>query len=179
MGPAVTSRSRLRQALRLNIQSLLASREAADYRIVIAGVMPRWRQYFNHIAGGFMCLLFAGLGWLNARILFASAADKARILFSVLFMALPVAAIASQFWFQRRIICEFGYDGCTLQYRTLGIPEMQVRPLQDLGQITLWRGRSGPIGYRLVFRDGAKVYLDFSVANSIALADQLRRDANV
>jgi hypothetical protein len=30
-------------------------------------------------------------------------------------------------------------------------------------------GRGGPIGYRLVFRDGGKVYMEHSVADSIAL----------
>jgi hypothetical protein len=40
--------------------------------------MPKWRQYFNRFAGGFMCVLFAGLGLTSARMAFA-ATDKARI----------------------------------------------------------------------------------------------------
>jgi hypothetical protein len=70
------------------------------------------------------------------------------------------------------MVCEFDFDGSTLRFRTLGI--RQTRPLADVAQVKDWRGRGGPIGYRLVFRDGAKVYLEYSVANSIALADQLR-----
>lgn len=103
--------------------------------------------------------------------------DKARTIVSLIFMVLTTSAIAGQFWFQRRIDCEFDYDGRTLQFRTLGIPRTQVRPLADLVQVKEWRGRGGPIGYRLVFRDGGKVYLEYSVGNSIALAEQLRRDA--
>jgi hypothetical protein len=147
---------------------------------VIAGAMPKWRQYFNRFAGGFMCVLFAGLGVMSARIAFASDArtDKARIIVTLIFAAVT-CAIAGQFWFQRRILCVFEYDGRTLRFRTLGIPQTQVRLPADIAQVKEWRGRGGPIGYRLVFRDGWKVYLEYSVANSIALANQLRWDAKV
>jgi hypothetical protein len=56
-------------------------------------------------------------------------------------------------------------------------PRTQVRSFAEIKQVKEWRGRGGLIGYRLSFRDGGKVYLEYSVANSIALADQLRRDA--
>jgi hypothetical protein len=144
--------------------------------------MPTWRQYFNRLAGGFMCLLFAGLLWMNTRILFApvnTRAESVRTLFSMIFMVLPVSAIVSQFRFQRRIICEFGYDGYTLQYRTLGNSGTQMRPLQDLARVEGWSGRGGPMGYRLIFQDGGKLYLEISVANSMALAEQLREDARI
>jgi hypothetical protein len=75
------------------------------------------------------------------------------------------------------MVCEFDYDGSTLRFRTLGIRQTHVRPHADVAQVKDWRGRGGPIGYRLVFRDGGKVYLEYSVANSIVLADQLRRHA--
>jgi hypothetical protein len=94
-------------------------------------------------------------------------------------MAFTTAAIARQSWFLRRIVCEFDYDGATLQFRTLGIQQTQVRPLADIAQVKEWRGRGGTRGYRLVFRDDWKVYLEYSVANSIALANQLRWDAKV
>jgi hypothetical protein len=140
--------------------------------------MPKWRQYFNRFAGGFMCVLFAGLGLISARVAFA-ATDKAPIIVCLIFMAFTTAAIAGQFWFQRRIVCEFDYDGLTLRFRTLGIRRTQVRPLEEIAQVEEWRGRGGPLGYRLVFRDGGKVYLEYSVANSIALANHLRWDAKV
>jgi hypothetical protein len=78
---------------------------------------------------------------------------------------------------QRRIVCEFDYDGRALQFRTLGIRQTQVRPLEDIAKVKDWSGRGGPIGYRLVFRGSGKVYLYYPVANSITLANQLRRDA--
>lgn len=123
-----------------------------------------------------MCVLFAGLGLISARTAFA-ATDKAPIIVSLIFMAFTASAIAGQFWFQRRIVCEFAYDGATLQFRTLGIPATQVRPLAEIAEVKEWRGRGGPLGFRLVFRDGWKVYLEYSVKNSIALANQLRWDA--
>lgn len=81
-------------------------------------------------------------------------------------------------WFQRRIVCEFDYDGRALQFQTLGTRQTQVRPLEDIAKVKDWNGRGGPIGYRLVFRGGGKAYLlYYAVANSISLANQLRRDA--
>ena len=74
------------------------------------------------------------------------------------------------------LLREFNYDGRTLQFRTLGIRQTQVRPLEDIAQVKEWSGRGGPIGYRLVFRDGWKVYLEYAVPNSITWADELRRD---
>jgi hypothetical protein len=161
------------------LQGLLAGRRGADNSTVIAGAMPKWRQYFHRFAGGFMCVWFAGLGVYSARTPFAAGTrpEKARIIVSLIFMALATSAIVAQFWFQRRIVCEFTYDGSTLQFRTLGISQTQMRPLEDIAQVKEWRGRGGPIGYRLVFQDGAKAYLEHSVANSVALVDQLRRDA--
>jgi hypothetical protein len=103
--------------------------------------------------------------------------DKARIIVSLMFMTFTASAIAGQFWFQRRLVREFNYDGRRLQFRTFGIRQTLVRPLEDIAQVKEWSGRGGPIGYRLVFRDRGKVYLEYSVTNSIALANELRRDA--
>jgi hypothetical protein len=159
----------------------LADSGRADYNTVISGAMPKWRRYFHRFAGGFMWVFFTGLGLISARLLLAAAArpNKAPILASLIMLALATSAIAGQFWFQRRIVCEFDYDGLTLQFRTLGIPQTHVRPLAEIAQVKEWRGRGGPIGYRLVFREGRKVYLEYSVTNSIALANQLRWDAKV
>ena len=89
------------------MQGLLADRGRADYRIVIAGTMPKWRQYFNRFAGGFMCVLFAGLGLISVHVAFA-ATDRAPIIVSLIFIAFTTAAIAGQFWFQRRIVSSSG-----------------------------------------------------------------------
>ena len=51
---------------------------------------------------------------------------------------------------------------------------MQTRDVTEIASIRDWRGRSGTLGYRLVFRDGRKAYLENCVSNAMALADQLR-----
>ncbi len=74
------------------------------------------------------------------------------------------------------MIAEFRYDGLTLEFRTIGIPEPQVRSVADITLIHEWRGKGGALGYRLQFQDRQKLYLEFSVSNSIALANRLRAD---
>jgi hypothetical protein len=87
-----------------------------------------------------------------------------------------VFAIASQVRFQRSLITEFRYDGSTIQFQTLGIQEAQMRPFSDIVAIRDWKGKGGPLGYRLVLQDRQKLYLEFSVSNSIVLANRLRAD---
>jgi hypothetical protein len=41
------------------------------------------------------------------------------------------------------------------------------------------RGGRGPVGYRLQFQDNQKLYLEFSVSNSVALVNRLRADRNL
>ena len=139
--------------------------------------MPKWRRYFHRCAAGLMCLCFSGLGLISVRMLFPAGdacPDKARVVVSLLFLTFTTAAIAGQMWFQRRIVCDFNYDGCTLQFRTLSVQQMQMRPLPDIREVREWRGRGGPLGYRLLFRDKQRVYLEYSVSNSIVLAERLR-----
>ena len=56
----------------------------------------------------------------------------------------------------------------------LSVQQMQMRPLPDIREVREWRGRGGPLGYRLLFRDKQRVYLEYSVSNSIVLAERLR-----
>jgi hypothetical protein len=51
---------------------------------------------------------------------------------------------------------------------------MQTRDVSQVARIRDWRGRNGLLGYRLVFRDDRKAYLERAVPNAMALADQLR-----
>jgi hypothetical protein len=81
-----------------------------------------------------------------------------------------------QVWFWRRIVNELSYDGRALRFRTLGTAEMRARDLSEIADLAEWQGRGGPIGYRLRFRDGEKVYLQFGVSNSTAAVEQIRRD---
>jgi hypothetical protein len=144
---------------------------------VITGVMPKWQLYLHKSAGVFMFLVFGGMGFMNVRLMIAgmhAGPNRAILFFSVLFVFFVVAAVTSQVWFHRRIISEFRYDGSSLQFRTIGTQEPQMRPLADIASIREWRGRGGPLGYLLQFQDKSKLYLEFSVSNSIALANRLR-----
>jgi hypothetical protein len=71
---------------------------------------------------------------------------------------------------------EFSYDGRTLRISTLGRPRMQTRDRSEIAEVGEWRGRGGPLGYRLKFHDGAKFYLQFGVSNAAAVVEQIRYD---
>lgn len=150
-----------------------------DFHAAIAGAMPKWRRYVHQSSSVFMCLVFGGIGYFNARFL-ASAAHtvpfRSRLFVTLLLILLAAGGIGLQLWYQRRIISDFRYDGCTLQFRTLGIQEPQMRPLNDISSIRDWRGKGGSLGYRLQFQDSQKLYLEFSVSNSTELVNRVRTD---
>lgn len=126
-----------------------------------------------------MSLIFGGLAFIGARTFFVvphNVPSKAPLVTSAVFVLFAVFAIASQFRFQRRLITEFRYDGAALQFQTLGIQEAQMRPLGDIASIREWRGKGGPLGYRLVLHDREKLYLEFSVSNSVPLVNRLQSD---
>ena len=112
--------------------------------------MPKWRLRFHTLATVFLCILFAGLGLISPRVMFQSERRAAPVLVSLLMTAIALAAINAQFWFRRRILREFSYDGFGPQYRTLGEPRMQSVPLSQLVKVEPWRGRGGQMGYRIV-----------------------------
>jgi hypothetical protein len=142
---------------------------------MISGAMPKWRRNYHTIACGFMCLLFGGFGLLTLQPLFQSPHLGKRLLIgSAVYAALAALGMATLLWFRRRIISEFMFDGHSLRFRTLGISRIAVRDLSEVAAVGGWRGRSGDLGYRLIFRDGAKVYLEYSVSNSRAVAEQLQ-----
>src|SRR5437870_3289276 len=99
---------------------------------------------------------------------------KGLLLSSLAFVAIAVFSVGLQLWFWRRIVCEFNYDGRVLRFRTLGIPGMQSREMSDIADLRDWRGRGGSVGYRLRFANGEKVYLQYGVSNSDALAEEIR-----
>ena len=146
---------------------------------VIEGVMPNWRRYFHKSVAGFMSVLFGGMALISLWLMIRPAhtrADQMRFFVSFLMMLLAGAAIGSQVWFHRRIISEFRCDWSTLQFQTIGIQQPHMRPLADLTSIQDWRGKGGILGYCFQFRDRQKLYLEFSVSNSIVLANRLRAD---
>ncbi|HXP83555.1 MAG TPA: hypothetical protein VN841_02475 [Bryobacteraceae bacterium] len=144
----------------------------------ISGVMPKWRRYYHAIATGFMCLLFVGIGVMNGRFALAPATGRPNrgiIFVSFLFIVLACFGVGGQFWFRRRVIDEFSFDGRALRFRTLGIPEIETRDISEITQLREWRGRGAPLGYRLTLRGGRKLYLEYSVSMSTALAEQIQQ----
>jgi hypothetical protein len=144
---------------------------------MITGTMPKWRRYFHRIAGGFMGLFFIGFGLLGARNLFGAAGrvpTRGLVIASLLFIAWAAFLIGLNLWFGRRIITEFAFDGQWFSFRTLGASEMQRRGLPEIADVRDWRGRGQYLGYVLVFRLRGKAYLEYTVSNCAAVAEQLR-----
>jgi len=144
--------------------------------------MPKWRQNLHTIAFGVMCLLFEGFGLFAWNFLFPAGEArpaKGLLLSGLAFFAIAGLGIGTQVWFWRRIVKEFSYDGSALRFRTLGTAEMQTQELSEIADLREWQGRGGPLGYRIGFRDGKKIYLQYGVSNSVAAAEQIRRDLRV
>jgi len=106
---------------------------------------------------------------------FASAAGAQRLAITWT-IVLGLGFIGSGFWFWKRLIKEFNYDGRTFTFNTLASSETQVRDVSAIEEVGEWTGRGGPLGYCVKFRDGAKLYLQNGVSNSAALADRLLYD---
>ena len=140
--------------------------------------MSKWQQRGHTFACGFMCILFAGFGLLNLRILSQTALQGgiAPAAFSIGFLIFVTWAIAMQFRFQRRIVSEFHYDGFMFELRTIGIRQTQTIPISKIMSVREWRGRGGALGYRITFQDGGKVYLGYSVTNAMQVGERLRWD---
>lgn len=139
--------------------------------------MPKWRRYFHAFAAGFMCVAFVCVGCVAVRGFFPSAAEprtKGLFIAGAAMIAMVIFCIGGQVWFRRRMIAEFSFDGSALRFRTLGNPEMETRDLSQIAEVRDWRGRGTPLGYRLKFRDGRKFYLEYSVSNSAAIAEEIR-----
>jgi hypothetical protein len=141
--------------------------------------MPRWQRNVHRTSLVLMCLLFAGFAWFNLRFLSSAQTAQARkgVYFMTAWMiAIAALCIAMSVWFWKRIVTEFSYDGSALRLRTLGRAEMQTRDVSEIQEVGEWRGRGGPQGYKLKFRDRQKVYLHYSVSNAAAAAERIRSD---
>ena len=144
---------------------------------LISGVMPRWQQITHRFSIGVMCVMFGGFFLYNAHLLKLLQNPQSRK--GALFMTAWIGLIAafggiSTWWFWRRLIVEFTYDGRALRFRTLGKPRMELRDASEIAELGDWRGRGGSIGYKIKFRDGAKAYLQFGTPNASILAESLR-----
>ena len=132
----------------------------------------------HRCASGFMVLFFAVFAVYGARLFFIGSATGrgkgAAVAMMLWFTFLAAFAIGMQRRYDRRMIAQFSFDGSLLRFKTLGNAEPQARALSEIARVREWRGRGGPLGYRLDFRDGAKAYLEYSVTNATALSVQLR-----
>jgi hypothetical protein len=143
---------------------------------MLSGVMPKSRQYFHAGICALICLVFGGLAVFHIQLIFPSTGPRpnaSAAALSVGFIALALGAIVMQLWFRRRIVREFNYSGSALHIRTLGIYGMQTYALSQLADIREWRGRRGPVGYRLVFQDGWNAYVEQTIENAAALLERL------
>ena len=141
--------------------------------------MPKWQQIGHDFGFWTMSVLFTGFALFNVRILFQaweSRDSRAILVFSCLFIAFTCVAIGGQVSFRRRIVKEFTYDGYTLQFSTLGTAMPQTRALSEIAGLREWKGRGGPFGYRITFRDGKKIYLQYGIPNAVAVAADILRN---
>ena len=142
---------------------------------MIAGTMPKWQQY-SHRSAVVIVILFGALiswGFHSA----PSRQPQGRNVWAIAWMiVLGLSFIGGGFWFWKRLIKEFHYDGRTLTFNTLASSETQVRDLSAIEEVSEWTGRGGPLGYCVKFRDGAKLYLQNGVSNAAVLAERLHYD---
>jgi len=105
-----------------------------------------------------MCLLYCGLGLLSVRLLFFTReVPPAKVAYfgsQVVMLIMTAGLIGMLIRLRRRTVTEFTYDGRALRFRTLGVPDMQMRDLSEIAAVQEWRGRGGSNGYRFRFRDG-------------------------
>ena len=139
--------------------------------------MPRWQRFHHGFGFAFVCVAFTAMGIMNVRILIAArgtAGARAQIVVSILFLAFIVFGIGGQFWYRRRIIDEFSWEGRALRFHTLGASEAEIRDVFEINKIGDWRGRGGSLGYKIVLRDGRKYYLPCGIPNAPQAAAEIR-----
>jgi len=146
--------------------------------MIISGQTTRFQQVSAKLAPGFAGFVF--LVWALGSLLYgsgligaATAASRQIAYFAFLPFA-GILAIAAQFWFNRRTVEEFSCDETLFRFRTRWEAHAEVRDLSEIAAIHEQPGRSGPTGYRLVFRDGATAYMPYHMPNAKAMAEWSR-----
>jgi len=143
-------------------------------RTMIAGAMPKWQQYSHR--SPVVLILFGALIWWGFHSS-PSHQPQGRNFWAITWMiVLSLGFIGNGFWFRKRLIKEFSYDGRTFTFNTLASSETQVRNVSAIEKVGEWTGRGAPLGYCIEFRGGAKLYLQHGVSNAAALAERLRYD---
>jgi hypothetical protein len=145
---------------------------------MISGAMPKRKRVMHASVAAFIFLVFAGAALVNAQYLLLTNQPVEPTLktTALLFILLAIGVVAMQAWFLRRIIREFTYDGTTLQFRTLARAEPQTRVASQVLGIRDWAGRGGLNGYKLIFRDAPRAYLESDTPNAALLIEHLLRD---
>lgn len=136
--------------------------------------MPKRRRSFHRAAAAFMCVLFTGCIAIAGMLAVQASRDPLNIpmlLFSFVFGAMGIGQIAGMVWYQRRIVIAFEYDGRRFCYRALSTGQI---PADEIAAVREWTGRGGPQGYCLVSRNGKKLYIEYTVSNAAALAENIR-----
>ena len=142
---------------------------------MIAGTMPKWQQY-THRSPVVIVIPLVALIWWGFHSAPSHQPQGGNVWVITWMIVVGLGFIGGGFWFWKRLIKEFNYDGRTLTFNTLASSETQVRDVSDIEQVREWTGRGGLLGYRIKFRDGAKFYLHNGVSNAAALAERLRYD---
>jgi hypothetical protein len=143
--------------------------------MMIAGAMPKWQQY-SHRSPVVIVILFGALIWWGDHSAPSHPPQGHNVWAFTWMIVLGLGFIGSGMWFWKRLVKEFNYDGRTFTFNTLASPETQLRDVAAIEEVGGWTGRGGPLGYRIKFRDGAKLYLQNGVSNAAPLAEQLRYD---
>lgn len=141
--------------------------------------MSSGRQLYHACATGFVCLLLLAVILLGGRFLMPIAgipASAALAAGTLIFEAIAILVIVLQIRDYCRIVREFSYDGIALRYSTLGSSRPRSRDLYQIADIRQGRVRAPSIGFAVVFRDGKKVYLDYSLPHAREVAERLRLD---
>ena len=149
--------------------------------MIISGQRTRFQQVSAKFAPGAAGFVFVvwGLGLLlYGSALAGSPTAASRELAPFAFLPFAgIVAIATEIWCSRGTVEEFSCDERTFRFRTRWKAHAEVRELSVIAAIHEQRGRSGPTGYRLVFRDGAKAYMPYRLPNARALAEWLRSNS--
>ncbi len=142
---------------------------------MIAGAMPKWQQY-GHRVPLVVVALFGVLMWWGFHTAPSHQSQGRNGFATICLIILGLGLIGGVLWFWKRLIKEFNYDGRTFTFNTLANPEMQAQDLSAIEEVGEWTGRGGPLGSCIMFRDGAKLYLQYGVSNAAALAERIRND---
>jgi hypothetical protein len=144
-----------------------------------SGTMSPGRQTYHACTTALMCGLFVAIMLLAGRFLLplpGFQASGALLGCAIFFEIAAAGAIVLQVRDYCRIVRQFEYNGQLLRFWTLGSSQAQNRELSQIVDILQGRARAPSIGFALVFKDGKKAYLDYSLPNARSTAERLRLD---